>query len=165
VEVADAQRDLASREAWPDLELSAGLGRSSGEDSSERETIVEFGVAVPLPIFNRNQGRITEAEIFRRKAVIEVEYARLTVRTRLHEAYRELERQLSRVTRYRDAILPAATAAMEQTTFLYREGKALVLDVLDAQRVLASNRRALLAARRDLAAAIVALESLTGDEP
>ncbi len=165
VDVARAERELASRQGWPDVELSAAVGRSAGADSSERETILEFGVSVPLPIFDRNQGRVAETEILVRKAELELEDARLAVRARLHEAYREVERQLARVARYRDAILPPATAAVDQVTTLYREGKALVLDVLDAQRVLASSRRALLGARRDLATAIVVLESLTGDQP
>jgi cobalt-zinc-cadmium efflux system outer membrane protein len=162
-ELAAALVMLARREAIPDVELTAAAGRSAGE--ADQETIVEFGISVPLPFFNRNQGRIAEAEAIERRAQFELEDARLTILTRVRDAAKAIERERTRVERFRTAILVQAEKAVTQAVTLYREGKVLNLDVLDAQRVLVKARRTYLEAQRDLALALVELETLTGELP
>ncbi len=162
-ELAAALATLARREAIPDLELTAAAGRSGGE--TDRETILEFGVTIPLPLFNRNQGRIAEAEAQERRALFDLEETRLTLITRLREVAKTVERELARAERYRSAIVVQAERAVELAMTLYLEAKILNLDVLDAQRVLVKARRTYLEAQRDLALALVELETLSGELP
>lgn len=56
VEAAEAQRRLARSLRYPDLTVGARAGREEGDD------LVGIGVALPLPLFDRNQGGVAEVE-------------------------------------------------------------------------------------------------------
>ncbi len=163
VEAAEAQIDLAKRSAVPDVTIVALYGESPVDAEEPGEDLVELGIEVPLPIFDRNQGRTAEAEALRRKAALQRHAAEVTLLNRVREAYRDVELRLARVQAYRDTVLPNAQKAVEQSMSLYKEGKVLNLEVLDAQRVLAGARRQFLEAQRDAASGVVELESLIGE--
>lgn len=163
VEGLEAQLTLAHREGIPDPVLSAAYGRGSDIEGFAREDIVEFGVEIPLPLFNRNQGRIAEIEILRRQALLDYEAIRQDLLTDLRRSALGIDQKLARYQGIREKLLPEALEAVNQASTLYREGKALNLEVLDAQRVLAKVRRTLLEARRDLALSIAQFEALTGE--
>lgn len=156
-EAAELERDLARSEriSDPSLEL---LGGRDGEDA----TIVEAGVSIPLPLFNRNQGRIAAAEARIRRAESEMEAVRNDLFRRLNEAYQTFMVAQDRVTVYQDEILPKAERALSQTDEGYRQGKFSFLDVLDAQRTLAEARIAYVASLADLNLSVAELEQLTG---
>ncbi len=156
-EAAQLELNLAKSERIPDpsLEFLAGV---DGEGS----TLVEAGVSIPLPLFNRNQGRIASAEARIRKAELGIEVARNDLLLRLTEAYRTFAVAQERVVVYRDEILPKAERALSQTNEGYRQGKFSFLDVLDAQRTLAEARIAFAASLADLNLAVAELEKLTG---
>ena len=163
--VIDAQIALARSERIPDFTLSAAFGRGAAEFGGSQDSIFELSLEVPLPLFNRNQGRIAELEALRRKAEFELDDHRAMLLVDLHDAVRDVERELPRIKAYEDTILPQVARGLEQATTLYREGKVLSLDVLDAQRTLTRARRAHITARRDLARSIANLESLIGGKP
>lgn len=164
VEAAEAQVGLARRSTIPDVTIAALYGQSPVDAEEPGEELVELGIEVPLPLFDRNQGRAAEAEALRRKALLARRAAEVTLVSRVREAYRDVELRLSRAQAHRDTILPSAQKAVEQSMSLYKEGKVLNLEVLDAQRVLAGARRQYLEAQRDAAVGIVELQSLIGEE-
>ncbi len=49
---AEADAALAGSQAIPDVALSAAYGR----DAIDRANTLLFGLAIPIPVFNRNQG-------------------------------------------------------------------------------------------------------------
>ena len=156
-ESAEAELSLARRERIPDPVFEI-LGGRDGDDAS----ILEAGVSIPLPIFNRNQGKIAAAEARIRKAEFEAEAVRNDLLLRLTEAYRTFTVAQERVAVYLDDILPKAGRALAQTDEGYRQGKFSLLDVLDAQRTLAEARIASSAGLADLNLAVAELEKLTG---
>lgn len=156
-EAAESGLDLAESEAVPDMAVSVGAGLDS-EDS----TIVEGGIEVPLPIFHRNQGKISAAEIRIRQAEMQIHAARNDLLLRLTEAYKNFAAAQERAAAYTDEILPKAQKALDQTNDGYSAGKFGYLDVLDAQRTLAESRLAHVAALADLNDAATELEKLTG---
>ncbi len=164
IDLIEAQQTLARREVFPDFTLSAGFGRGAEDTNGNQDSIFELALDVPLPIFNRNQGRIVELEALRRKAEFDFEDQRVGLLVDLREAVRNVERELPRIKTYRETVLPEVARGLEQATTLYREGKVLSLDVLDAQRTLTRARRTHIAARRDLARSIAELENLIGDK-
>lgn len=156
-EAAELERDLARSERIPDPSLEI-LGGRDGEDAS----ILEAGISIPLPLFNRNQGRIAGAEARIRQAEFEVDAVRNSLLLNLNEAFQTFAVAQERVAVYRDDILPKAERALAQTTEGYRQGKFSFLDVLDAQRTLAEARIAYAAGLADLNLAVAELEKLTG---
>src|SRR5205814_7367715 len=91
------------------------------------------GLAVPLPLFNRNQGPIAEATAERERARIQLLSARLSVRQRLIEGVREREALLVKVARDRDLVIRAQRVADRSLT-AYREGASGLPAVLEARR-------------------------------
>ena len=164
LEIARRQKDLADREL--------GLARAEripdiGADllfawTPEEDRILEAGLSIPLPLFNRNQGRIVGAEVRRRQAELALQGARNGAALSLIEAYRGFAAAQERVTGYRETILPKAEEARSQTDEGYKAGKFSYLDVLDAQRTLSEARSAYLSALQDLNRLAAELEKVTG---
>jgi cobalt-zinc-cadmium efflux system outer membrane protein len=123
---------------------------------------VQGGLAIPLPLFTRNQGRVRAAEIRIRQAELHSESVRSDLLLRLTQAYQALAAANDRVSTYRGEILPKAEKALTQTNEGHRLGKLGYLDVLDAQRTLSEARSANQAALTDLNLAALEVEKLTG---
>lgn len=156
-EAAEFALDLARRERIPDVGLDLRAGRDT-----EAQAIVEAGITIPLPIFDRNQARIARAEARIEQATHDADAVRNDLLLRLHESYRTFAASQDRAGVYRDEILPKAEKAFAQTSEGYRLGRFGFLDLLDAQRTLAEARIAYAAAIADLNLSAVDLEKLTG---
>jgi outer membrane protein, heavy metal efflux system len=102
-------------------------------DPSEPGYLPLIGLAVPLPLFNRNQGPIAEATAEREKARIQLVATRLSVRQRLIEGVREREALLAKIARDRDLVVRAQRVADRSLT-AYREGASGLPAVLEARR-------------------------------
>jgi len=159
LEASELALDLAEAQAIPDLGFEAVAGKD-GEDA----TIVEGGFSIPLPIFDRNQGKIMAAEIRIRQSKLQLQSVQNGLVLGLTDAYKTLVAAQERVASYKDEILPKAEKALEQTNDGYKAGKFTYLDVLDAQRTLAEARVAYAAALTDLNLAASDLEKLTGSK-
>lgn len=156
-EAAEHEVSLARAERFPDLAVEVTAGKDPADD-----TILEGGLAIPLPVFNRNQARIAGAEAKVGQAQLRLQAVRNELLFRLEEAYRTFVAAQDRVAVYQADILPKAEKAVDQTHEGYRLGKFGQLDVLDAQRTLAEARIAYAAALADLNLAASELEKFIG---
>jgi cobalt-zinc-cadmium efflux system outer membrane protein len=156
-EAAELEVAVARTERIPDPQLEVLAGRDP-EDAS----IIEAGVSIPLPLFNRNQAKIAKAEARVRQAEHEIDAVRNDLLLKLGESHRAIGTAQEAVAIYRDEILPKAEKALAQTSEGYRLGKFGYLDLLDAQRTLAEARSAYAAALTELNLAAVELEKLSG---
>jgi cobalt-zinc-cadmium efflux system outer membrane protein len=156
-EAADLQLSLAKAEAIPDV----GVAFSGGKGSDD-ESILEGGIEIPFPLFNRNQGRIHASETLIQRADLQMQAVRNDLILRLTAAYREFTAAQDRVVVYKEEILAKAQRALDQTHEGYKLGKFSQLDVLDSQRTLAEARTAYAAALHDLNKSAVELELITG---
>jgi cobalt-zinc-cadmium efflux system outer membrane protein len=91
------------------------------------------GLAIPIPLFNRNRGPIAEATAGRDRARIQLAAARLEARQRLLEGLREREALRVRVARDADLVARAQRVATRSLT-AYREGASALPAVLEARR-------------------------------
>jgi outer membrane protein TolC len=92
-----------------------------------------FGLVLPIPLFNRNQGPLAEATAEREKARVQLLAVRLEVRLRLIEGVRERDALLVKVARDRDLVIRAQRVADRSLT-AYREGASGLPAVLEARR-------------------------------
>lgn len=111
-----------------------GSGRSGFSDSREDTFVLEF--SLPLDFFNKNEGRIREAEYQIRKANAKRRATEMKIRTRIDSVYARLQAAREEVGGLKDDVLPGAASAYEDTNTGYVAGKFRYLDVLDAQRTL-----------------------------
>jgi cobalt-zinc-cadmium efflux system outer membrane protein len=102
--------------------------------NEDNDTAIVFGLSVPVPIFNQNQGKILEARYNILKAQNQQEAAEASLYVGLTEAYQGLSIGFIEATDLKEEILPGAQSALDATRAGYREGKFDYLMVLDAQR-------------------------------
>lgn len=100
---------------------------------ADNEKLYLFGLSIPLPLFNRNQGAIAQATAERDRARAELLAVRLEVRQRIVESFRELASLRARVARDQDLVVRAERVAAKSLT-AYREGASALPAVLEARR-------------------------------
>jgi len=146
----------ARADAVPDVTVQGGVRHFNDGD----DTAFVVGLTLPLPLFDRNQGRRLEARTNIHKTH-EAHRAALTrVRTALGDGYEMLGSSHAAVTTLRDEILPDANSAIEATRKAFQEGKLGHLDILDAQRTLVQLEAEYLDALTTFHVSVAAVERL-----
>jgi cobalt-zinc-cadmium efflux system outer membrane protein len=116
----------------PDLTLGGGVRRFEQTDD---EALV-FSLAIPLPVFDRNQGGILGATAQLAKTRRQYEAATVKTLAALSEATSALAAAYEEVTILHTEVLPKAQRAFEAARQGYQQGKFDYLYVLDTQRTL-----------------------------
>lgn len=127
---AEAMLRRQRAERVPNLNIAVG----PSYDFNSRQVIGEVDLALPLPLFNRNQGNIQAARAEVDRARAEVERVRLSVRNRFGPAFTRYETSLRFVEDYRTKVLPTAARAHELALEAYRRNAESFDQVLSAQR-------------------------------
>jgi cobalt-zinc-cadmium efflux system outer membrane protein len=157
-EAAERRIERAKAERLPVLDIRVGYGR----DAATAEDFLQAGIGVPLPFFNRSQGRILEARHLAAKARRDTEAMANRLSAELAAAHVTYMTARDEVATFRDRIVPAATRALSQAREGYQAGRASLLDLLDAQRTLARARLSLLGSQRDGSLARARLWKIVG---
>lgn len=123
------------------------------------------GIDIPIPLWNRREGPIAEAQAALREAAANEELRRIELLAALEGAYRRLEEAEEQIRAYEKGVLPEAEAALKAAQTAFQLGERGILEVLDAQRLLRSARVELLNARFDRQAALVDLDEFRGIDP
>jgi len=121
---------LENSKAVPDITIGAGVRRFNETD----DNAFVFGVSIPLPISDRNQGGRMEAAYNLSKAYEEQRAARIEVTNRFNQIFTELSVSFNKIQELRTSILPGAREVFDASREAYAEGKIDYLNVLDAQR-------------------------------
>lgn len=157
MDLRKAALELAEAGRWPDLTLGGGVQRYEGSD----DQAFVLQLSLPLMVFDRNQGRIMEAESQLSKAVAERKAALLRAEAALASAYRSLEAAHASALRFEREIIPSAEKAFLAARTGYEGGKFDYLQVLDAQRTLLRVRMEYTGVLSSYHRALVEIERLT----
>lgn len=139
--VAASRAELDRRQAlvgversrqYPDLTVSLGAKR----DTEANRNMAVIGVAIPLPIFDRNQGNLYSAIRQADKAQDEYLANRISLTRNLLMASNQLSVSRASAQTLKETVLPGAEQAFNAATIGFEAGKFNYLDVLDAQRTL-----------------------------
>ncbi len=117
-------------------------------------------VSVPLPLFNRNQGAIRQANADLQAAQAEVDRVALDLRTRLAAMFERYVNSREFVNRYEGHILPNAKESVELASSRYRAGEANYTSLLLAQRTYLQTQIAYLDSLRELRETSVLIDGL-----
>ncbi len=128
--------ELEQTRRIPNLTVIAGVINHSQTGG----TTAVAGIAMPLQVFDRNQGNLREAYERVDKAMDEQTATDLRLKTELMQAYEALSAAQNEIRILRDDILPKARNAFEVTNKGYELGRFGFLEVLDAQRTLFQNQ-------------------------
>ena len=140
--------------AVPDM--IAEVGVRDFRETGDRALV--FGLSVPLPFGNRNQGNIAAARADEFSAEARRNQAIIEARRRIGDARAGLAVAEAQLGLLRSSSLPAAQEAARLARLGYQAGKFALIDVLDAQTALAAARRALVDAELAHARSAAALE-------
>lgn len=114
----------------PDVTVSVGMQRSN----ETQRNVLLFGVSVPLPIFDRNQGNLLEALKLEDKARDELQAASVRLHSEVAQGQERLSTIIAEVQSLKQDVLPGAKSAYDAATIGFENGKFNFLEVLDAQR-------------------------------
>lgn len=158
IRAREADVRLARSTGKPDLNLGAGYRRLHDDGSNS----FLLWAAVPLPLFNRNQGGTAEASARVSQAQAELAAARQQLEGAVRQRLVALETQRRQVTLLREQVIPPAEQALEEIDLAYRLGSQPYINVLDAQRTLYELQGLLIDALITGAKTVVGIEQLTG---
>jgi outer membrane protein, heavy metal efflux system len=124
---------LAKAYRIPDITAGAGIALQ-GPQGPDNQQQLGFNLGVPLPLFNRNQGGIAQAEVSTQVADADLQKAIVQVANDVEIAYRNLLESRRLVETYRGGVLEDARLTLTIVEKAYERGGATILDLLDAAR-------------------------------
>jgi cobalt-zinc-cadmium efflux system outer membrane protein len=157
-----AALDLERAKRLPDVTAQGGYRRIRAIEEKDVNTAV-FGFAVPLPIFDRNQGAVREAKANLAQAEWKKRHAEVRVLSALAEAHSDLATTLLERQAFDTKILPGTTEAFRKTQQGYAQGKFNYLELLTAQEELAKARADYVNVLVRLNQAVATVERLVGE--
>lgn len=132
-------------------------------DPESRQAMV--GLSIPLPLWNRREGPIAQAQAGIGYATAQVEAQRAQLLRELDSAYARQGVTQRQISTFEKSLLRSAEEGLRVAEAAYRAGERSLLEVLDAQRTLRSVRADYNQALFDRNAAWLDIERLTARDP
>ena len=158
IETARRGLDLQQKLRTPDV----NIGLSWRRDTTVEDNAVVFGVSLPLPLWNRNEGGIAEAEAEIARGEALADQARQQLSNALAEALARLKMARERHRLVADDMLPVAEKHHATVAEGYRLGRLGYLELLEARRALTRVRGQRIEALSEYHQTRVEIEALTG---
>ncbi|WP_237174054.1 TolC family protein [Paracandidimonas lactea] len=156
VERSRAQIQVERSKRYPDIELSVGVARNN--ELGRNQTIV--GVAIPLPLFDRNQGNVYEASMLAYKSRDDYRELKTRLMVELQQAASAFDISKAAAGKLDSLVLPTANRAYETARKGFEAGKFGFTEVIDAQRTLFQARTRYLTALSDSYQALARIERI-----
>ena len=159
--VTVAARRVAVERARATVDVSPFVGlRRVGENNT-----VLFGISIPLPIHDRNQGAIARAIAEERTAEAELALHRNRVLAEVEAAWHSWQTARSQAAAFERELLRQAEESHTIALNAYQEGVLGLVEYLEAQRTLANVRHEYARSLFDAHAALLVLEHAVGRDP
>jgi cobalt-zinc-cadmium efflux system outer membrane protein len=129
----------------------------------ENNTVL-FGVAIPLPIVDRNQAGIARAGAEERAARTELALRKNRVLAEVESAFQAWENARRRAQTFEATLVPQADESQAIARRAYQEGAIELIALLDAQRTLAQLRQQYRQSVLEARIALLVLEQAVGRE-
>jgi len=169
-ELEDAGITLAKSQAVPNVSAFVRYGREgvptlvtgTQRRSFDHENVMEFGVSIPLPFFNREQGNIAGAASRRVQARAEREALEVSIRREVLLAYRRYDTERRTLEILRTGVIQPNQDTVRIVQLAYNLGELRLLDVVNQQRIVIEAETNYAAAQNDVNAAFADLELAIG---
>jgi len=159
----EADLRLAKAYRVPDITVGTGyaIQGAQGPDNPQQWAL---NLGLPLPLFNRNQGGIRQAEVAVQTAEADLNKALNVVENEVEVAYRNLMQSRRLVEAYVGGVLDDARATFTIVERAYERGGATILDLLDAARTSRTIQQNYIEALFNYQRHLLLLESAVGQE-
>ncbi|MFV2066033.1 MAG: TolC family protein [Pirellulales bacterium] len=158
VEAARWAINRAYAQVIPDVTFQAGVAH----DNATGDAIANVTIQLPIPLLNRNQGGILQAQAQAMAAQRAVDRVALDLQTRLAVAYQRYESASNQVRQYsqQGGIIDNARRTLELIRAGYQAEEFGVLDLLTAQRTYFQTTLAYLDSLRQLWTAVMEIRGM-----
>lgn len=169
VNQADAEVRVAKIEAYDDFTVGVTYeGDRSVFDApvgAKRDHFLGASISIPLPVRNKNQGRIIEQQAARRQAEAELVALRLNISSEIAQAQVAISQLAPVLTRYREELIPLAEQQFQAMQRAYERGEQGIAPVFQAQQQRFTAELDYLSHRARYAELLIALETTLGTNP
>lgn len=170
-ELAEAGITLAKSQAVPNATAFVRYGRESvatvptgaRRHAFDRENVMEFGVSMPLPLFNREQGNIAEAASRGVQVRSERQALEVAIRREVLLAYQRYETAQRTLEILRAGVLQPNQESFRIVQLAYNLGELRLLDIANQQRVVVEAETNYVDAQTEFNAALADLQLAVGD--
>lgn len=150
---------------WQDVNAGVFVEGERMEDAPEglqRTPFFGLRFSLPLPLWNKNEGKIQEHTATARRAVLETQALGLTIQNEAAAARADMQAQLQLATDTNEKLLPLVLKQTERLEKAYEQGQTDLLTVLRAREQRLQLEAAVLTAQRDFHLARVRFEAALG---
>lgn len=169
VNQADAEVRVAKVEAYDDFTVGVTYeGDRSVFDApvgAKRDHFLGASISIPLPVRNKNQGRIIEQQAAHRQAEAELVALRLNISSEIAQAQVAISQLAPVLTRYREELIPLAEQQFQAMQRAYERGEQGIAPVFQAQQQRFTAELDYLSHRARYAELLIALETTLGTNP
>ncbi|WP_036300363.1 TolC family protein [Methylotenera sp. L2L1] len=159
ISMREAFTKVERSKSTPNITVSAGV--VNNQELGLNQALL--GLSIPIPIFDRNQGRLEEAISRTYKAEDELVALKNRMGVHLAGQYERLNAARGAAETLRAEILPGAESAFYAANKGFSAGKFDFLDVLDAQRTLVQAKSQYIQALLEAHQAVAEIERILGD--
>lgn len=164
---ARAEMALARAQRWEDWSVGVALSEDklviNGAPPQGTGRAIGLSLSIPLPLFNKNQGLIAEAEASSNQAVARSEALRLGIINEVASTYAEASKLQQQLLQYQQAIFPVGQRDVQLAQKGYGQGLVTILEVMQAQRQQADLKLAYLSTLDQFLQSLVRLHTAAGD--
>ena len=164
IERVEAEQRVAHAEVRGDITVGATYGYERGP-TGDADHLLGVKMSIPLPVRNKNQGRLRELRAERTKAQREVEALELAVASEVAAARQRTVQFQKILDGYRTAVLPLGEAAERELVAAYQQGQVPLFQVVQSQQQRLALETGALEARAAYARAVAELQTATGRNP
>lgn len=166
---ADAEIKLARAERWEDwtvgFDYSRSVGKFTAPIGTKTDNFLGVGVSIPLPLWNRNQGRISEAQATQERAEAELKALDLRIATETQTTENQMRRWIGILHQYREESIKLAEENIVLLQKGYGDGLVNITAVIQAQQQLTDLRQSYLEALGGFEQALTDWQTATASFP
>lgn len=164
IERVDAEQRVARAEVRGDLKVGATYGYGRGATGGA-DHLLGVKMSIPLPVRNKNQGRLRELSAERTRAQRELEARELVVASEVAVA-RQRAAQFQKILEgYRISLLPLGESAERDLVTAYQQGQVPLFQVIQSQQQRLVLEAGAIEATAAYARALADLQTVTGRNP
>lgn len=166
----EAQLSLAHAERIPNLTAGISFSREGTETSlgglSERSTdyLIGLKLSIPIPVFDKNQAGIQEAQARKNSAESRHQYLRQNIEREVDVAQARVTTAEKALAIYTKEIIPQLTENLKLVQEAYRLGELGIQAVIEEQKKFIEVNDAQLASLHNWSSAVARLEAAVGTE-
>jgi len=136
VSASELRVSAARRSVVPSPDVSLGYSHyfdiPGGAGQSSNGGALYAGLSVPIPVFDRAQGAVGRGEAETEAARVRVQQTKLSVTREIEVAHATAAARVAAWRSFRDTVVPDVERMRQMAEVAYREGRATILELIDA---------------------------------